>query len=254
MRLKRWFWLTFGVLSQICFGVLVISLMWFMQLGSSTIATSPIFTLDSVVINLALIVQFALPHSILLAPKVRQIICRYVPSSMYGCLFCVATCGSLWLMMVYWQPLPGIYWHLLDSAWWFMISAAAAAWILLAYSMWITGMGYQTGFTGLRLYWQPGSIAPRQFAPRGLYKHFRHPIYLSFLLITWLTPVMTTDRLLLSIGLTSYLFIGSWLKDRRLAQLIGEPYRAYMNTVPGYPGFHIIRWGTSDSLTNAHHF
>ena len=61
-----------------------------------------------------------------------------------------------------------------------------------------------------------------------------------FLLIAWITPVMTTAHLLLSVGLTVYIVIGSWLKDRRLTLYIGDEYRAYMAEVPGFP---LVRFG-----------
>ena len=35
---------------------------------------------------------------------------------------------------------------------------------------------------------------------------------------------------------TVSIFIGSVLKDRRLARYLGEDYRAYQARVPGYPG------------------
>ena len=57
----------------------------------------------------------------------------------------------------------------------------------------------------------------------------------GFLLIAWITPVMTTAHLLLSVGLTVYIVIGSWLKDRRLTLYLGDEYRAYMAEVPGFP-------------------
>lgn len=52
----------------------------------------------------------------------------------------------------------------------------------------------------------------------------------------WFTPTVTVDRALL-IGIwTSYIIIGSWLKDRRLEYYLGASYRQYEAEVPGYPG------------------
>ena len=52
----------------------------------------------------------------------------------------------------------------------------------------------------------------------------------------WFTPTVTLDRAIL-IGIwTAYIFIGSWLKDRRLEFFLGESYREYESEVPGYPG------------------
>ena len=51
---------------------------------------------------------------------------------------------------------------------------------------------------------------------------------------------MTLDHALLTGIWTIYIFIGSWLKDRRLEFYLGETYREYETRVPGYP---FMTWG-----------
>jgi hypothetical protein len=53
--------------------------------------------------------------------------------------------------------------------------------------------------------------------------------------LVWLTPVVTADRAVLIAVWTTYVFVGSYLKDRRLAQVLGEPYVRYVSEVPAYP-------------------
>jgi len=64
----------------------------------------------------------------------------------------------------------------------------------------------------------------------------RQPVYLAFLGLVWLTPVVTLDRALLIVVWTADIYVGSVLKDRRLLLFIGSPYREYQSRVPGYPG------------------
>jgi protein-S-isoprenylcysteine O-methyltransferase Ste14 len=71
----------------------------------------------------------------------------------------------------------------------------------------------------------------------SLYRFLRHPIYLSFLGLIWFTPRMSLDHVLLTGVWTAYIFIGSYLKDERLAFYVGSPYREYQTRVPGYPLF-----------------
>ena len=52
----------------------------------------------------------------------------------------------------------------------------------------------------------------------------------------WFVPVVTVDRAVLIVCWTAYIYIGSVLKDRRLAHYLGDDYRAYQARVPGYPG------------------
>jgi protein-S-isoprenylcysteine O-methyltransferase Ste14 len=64
----------------------------------------------------------------------------------------------------------------------------------------------------------------------------RHPVYLSFLGLIWFVPTVTLDRALLIAVWTVYVFVGSYLKDRRLQHYLGPTYREYQARVPGYPG------------------
>ena len=114
-------------------------------------------------------------------------------------------------------------------------AAFVASWGGLIYSLSLTGLGYQTGWTQFR-HWLRGEPLPRrEFVPRGAYHFLRHPAYLSFLGLVWFTPRMTLDHALLTAIWTAYIFCGSWLKDRRLVHYLGDSYRAYQARVPGYP-------------------
>jgi protein-S-isoprenylcysteine O-methyltransferase Ste14 len=186
-------------------------------------------------IDAALALGFAVPHSILLHPRTRRLITRWLPSELYGCLFCLATCASLWLQLAYWRGSPIVLWswpEVLQPA---VVAAFLCSWGLLFYGLSLTGLEYQTGI-GPWWRWIRGQSMPRrQFVPRGAYRFMRHPVYLSFLGLVWFTPVITADRAVLIGVWTAYVFVGSYLKDRRLAQLLGEPYVEYIREVPAYP-------------------
>ena len=112
--------------------------------------------------------------------------------------------------------------------------AFLGAWLALFYSLSLSGLGYQTGLTPW-WHWVRRTPQPRrQFRPVGVYRYFRHPVYLSFLAV-WITPVITLDRALLIVLWTVYVFVGSALKDRHMVGLIGEPYRRYQAEVPAFP-------------------
>ena len=46
---------------------------------------------------------------------------------------------------------------------------------------------------------------------------------------------MTADHVVLTGLWTVYIFLGSYLKDERLAFFLGNRYRDYQQRVPGYP-------------------
>jgi methanethiol S-methyltransferase len=188
-------------------------------------------------VDLGLAVLFAVPHSMLLLPAVRRrLVPRWIPGPFYGLFFCAATCVFLLATIFLWQPSDAVVfaWPAPVRPW--VTAAFAASWAALFYSLALTGLGQQTGWTP---WWRwVRDLAPqrRAFDPRGAYRVLRHPVYLSFLGLVWITPVVTLDRAVLIAVWTAYIYVGSVLKDRRLAHYIGPPYHAYAARVPGYPG------------------
>lgn len=186
-------------------------------------------------VDALLAAQFAVCHSLLLHPAVRQRICRCIPRAFYGCFFCVATCITLLATFAGWRSAEPTIWRLTGWANLIVASAFFASWAGLFYSLHLSGLGYQTGFTPW-WHWLRGRPLPnREFHPRSLYLLLRHPVYLSFMGLIWFNPVMTLDRLLLAVLWSGYIFMGSYLKDERLAFFLGTTYRDYQERVPGYP-------------------
>jgi protein-S-isoprenylcysteine O-methyltransferase Ste14 len=171
----------------------------------------------------------------LLLPSVRKALGRWVPQALYGCVFSVATCAGLLLAMETWQPCEGAAWILEGPAAGAVDLAFLASWGALIYSLWLTGLGYQTGLAPWWAWARRLEPPRRGFEPRGAYRLLRHPVYLSFLGLIWFNPQMTFDRLVLALAWSAHVFIGSYLKDRRLVYYIGERYRDYQRRVPGYP-------------------
>ena len=71
-----------------------------------------------------------------------------------------------------------------------------------------------------------------EMVTRGLYRWVRHPLYTAGLVFIWLTPVMTLNLLLLNLGLTIYLVIGTIYEERKLVREFGEEYNRYQKRVP----------------------
>jgi hypothetical protein len=175
-------------------------------------------------------------HSALLWPGVRRWLERWIAPAFYGLFFCTATCVTLLLTIRFWQVGDWALWRLEGWPRTGMQLAFLATWPALVYSLSLTGLGYQTGWTPWR-FWVQGRQPPRrEFRPRGAYLILRHPAYLSFAGLVWLTPDMTIDRAVLTAVWTVYILLGSWLKELRLLHFLGDRYREYQSRVPGYPG------------------
>lgn len=244
--MQRAFWFTFGVLTHAVFFVTVWRLFGFLR--SAKVGEA----LGGLAVDSILALQFAVVHSTLLLPAVKKRLVRWVPAPQYGCMYCAATCGALWAVFAWWRSSPIIVWQCSGWGRTAFEFAFYGSWAALFYSLSLTGLGYQTGWTPWWA-WLRGRSAPRrQFVPRGAYRWLRHPVYLSFLGLLWFTPVMTLDRALLTGTWTVYVFVGSWLKDRRLEHYLGDSYRDYQARVPGYPGVGFgplgkVQWASSES-------
>jgi protein-S-isoprenylcysteine O-methyltransferase Ste14 len=85
-------------------------------------------------------------------------------------------------------------------------------------------------FIGLRqLAEKPGD---RNLVTSGLYGFVRHPFYTFFLLLLWLTPVVTINLLIVYLGLTIYIQFGIHFEERKLLRAFGEQYAAYKLSTP----------------------
>ena len=234
--------ITFGLVTQACFVATVWGLFWYLYGVDPAVRPRATHWL---LLDLLLSLQFAVVHSWLLLPSSRAMLGRWLPSALYGTLFCAATCAGLWLLFTFWRTSPSRVWELTGVAAFGIRVAFAASWIGLFYSLSLSGVGYQTGWTQWR-YWLRGNPLPRRgLVQTGSYRWLRHPAYLSFMGLIWFTPHMTLDHALLTGVWTLYIFVGSVLKDRRLTYYLGDEYRAYASRVPGYPAMPLgplARW------------
>ncbi|MGB8853398.1 MAG: hypothetical protein WCC69_07535 [Pirellulales bacterium] len=233
--MRRTAGLLFGLTTHALFAFTVWHLFWFLKgvdpaVGRTTAA-------GAVVIDMALAIGFAVPHSLFLMPSVRRrIVAAGLAGPLYGCFYCTLTCLALLTTIFLWQPIAAVTWRWPEPLATAVSCGFVASWVALLYSLHLTGLGWQTGLTPW-WHWVRGLPQPkREFAERGAYRVLRHPVYLSFLGLIWFVPVVTLDRAVL-IGVWSlYIFVGSVLKDRRLLFFIGDRYRDYQARVPGYPG------------------
>jgi protein-S-isoprenylcysteine O-methyltransferase Ste14 len=170
-----------------------------------------------------------------LLPSTRRKISHTIGSAFYGLLFCVATCLSLLCLFAYWRTSSTPVWDLSGIGRTVVEVAFIGSWISLLYSISLTGLGYQTGWTPWWHWFRNREQPRRGFTPRGAYLWIRHPVYLSFLGLIWFNPAVTMDRLLLAGIWSGYILVGSYLKDERLAFYVGQPYRDYQSRVIGYP-------------------
>ena len=221
--------IAFGIATQLLFLWTVGQLFSFLRFGG-THPSSHWFGID-----VLLSIGFAIPHSLLLAPPIQKIIKLWMPAGLLGCLHCSVTCLTLLFMFRNWGNCSTTLWHSTGIAEWAILCGFYGSWVALFYSLFITGMFYQTGLAQW-WYWLIQQKPPkREFVETGAYRWMRHPIYMSFLGLIWFSPTMTLDHAVLTFIWTAYIYAGSYFKDKRMIRFVGDDYRQYAKRVTGLP-------------------
>ena len=93
----------------------------------------------------------------------------------------------------------------------------------------------QTGisnFLGIRILGKQINYEDDRMVTDGLYRIVRHPLYILGLIILWLNPFMTLNRLIFSLTITIYVLIGAVFEEKRLEANFGSQYKKYKMKTP----------------------
>jgi protein-S-isoprenylcysteine O-methyltransferase Ste14 len=206
----------------------------------------------AVIIDAALLLAFALQHSVMARPAFKQWWTRIVPEPIERSTYVLASCVVLIALMALWQPLNLVIWNVNNPVgWWLLMALFGAGWLLvplisLAISHW--------DLFGVRQVWlhlrsQPyTSLAFRTPLPYNL---VRHPLYIGWALAFWATPTMTLGHLLFAVLLSIYMVAASRVEERDLIAYFGEAYEDYRRRVPAF--LPLPRWGTPNPEPRRQH-
>ncbi|CAH1998639.1 unnamed protein product [Acanthoscelides obtectus] len=170
--------------------------------------------------NTALVSLFILQHSLLASLKIKDAFEVYGMKMIYRSLYVITTAGILLFLMRHWQTTPDtILWQLnlhYKPLWWVYAGIHFLSWVIIYIGNICTDV---TELLGIKqVYYSvfnlPDPNLRKSAQLKRLTSHMRHPSFLAFLLIFWLYPVMSLDRLLLANILTMYMYI-AWNTDER---------------------------------------
>jgi len=187
----------------------------------------------SLLIDVGLLGLFAVQHSVMARPWFKRAWTRIVPEPAERSTYVL--CSSLALLVLFWQwrPVGGVLWDVQNPVGRAAIHGVyAAGWLLLLVSTFLID---HFDLFGLQQVWshlhgRTSGLLP--FRTPGLYRHVRHPIYLSWMIIFWATPRMTAAHLVFAAATTAYMLVAVRFEERDLIRFYGDDYRRYRERVP----------------------
>ncbi len=188
--------------------------------------------IESALINTMLLGLFAVQHSVMARQGFKRWWTRFVPPSTERSTFVLFS--SLALLLLYWQwrPIPEPVWTVQNPGIAITLEAISLfGWGALFVSTFLLSHFELFGLSQVfaRLFGK--DLPAAKFQAPLLYRLVRHPIYLSFLLAFWATPLMTEGHLLFALATTGYILIGIQLEERDLVGMFGDRYRRYQKRV-----------------------
>jgi protein-S-isoprenylcysteine O-methyltransferase Ste14 len=183
---------------------------------------------EALLIDTALLLLFAVQHSVMARPAFKRWWTRFVPVSVERSTYVLLASIVLATLCWQWRPIPEPVWTVTNPL---AITAITAVfwlgWTIVLISTFLISHFELFGLTQVLARLLNREMPPPVFGTPFFYKRVRHPLYLGFLLAFWATPSMTMGHLLFAVAMTGYILIAIALEERDLIALFGDEYRRY---------------------------
>ncbi|HJQ71113.1 MAG TPA: isoprenylcysteine carboxylmethyltransferase family protein [Blastocatellia bacterium] len=234
--LKRIILFAYGSLSYLIFlGTFLYAICFIGNFGVARTldgeASGPLWA--SFAIDAGLLALFAVQHSVMARKWFKDWWTRIVPKSIERSTYVLFSSVALILLFWQWRPLGGVIWSVEDTVGQLALRGLFAfGWGLLLLSTFLINHFDLFGLRQVWLYLMGRPYSAPKFATPWLYRQVRHPLYVGWLFIFWMTPVMTLAHLLFSVATTAYILLAIRFEERDLISEHGEAYEAYRRAVP----------------------
>jgi protein-S-isoprenylcysteine O-methyltransferase Ste14 len=201
----------------------------FLFQGSYTVVDAGLDPFGALVLDASLSLLFFLQHSMMVRGGIKKRLEKWIPETSYHAFYALCSIAVLLLLLFFWQSIPvpvvsahGVVYGLLRVLFFLCLIGFFRA-VQSLDSLDVLGIDPLTGRQ---------QDKPLRVTVRGPYRWSRHPIYLLMIILIWLCPVLTPDRLLFNVLWSVWIVIGTFLEDRDLHRRFGQPYREYSARVP----------------------
>jgi protein-S-isoprenylcysteine O-methyltransferase Ste14 len=186
----------------------------------------------ALLIDLGLLLLFAVQHSVMARPAFKRVLTRVVPVSAERSTYVLASCVALLFLFWQWRPLGGTVWDVQsEPGRTLLYGGYAFGWLLVLTATFVIN---HFDLFGLRQVWRHLLGKPQsglKFATPLLYRIVRHPMYVGWFITFWSTPVMTVTHLFFAVVTTAYILVAIRFEERDLIAAHPE-YAEYRKQVP----------------------
>ncbi|MGD8426950.1 MAG: NnrU family protein [Balneolaceae bacterium] len=186
--------------------------------------------LNAVFIDLGLLMLFGLQHSLMARTGFKEWSEKKLPSSLTRSYYILLSSIVLGIVIWLWQPIPLVIYD---------VKGTPTGDLLLGlyYLGWTVGLLSTFEIDHFELFGvkqalYPGSDESQDLKMPFFYRVVRHPIYLGWILIHWMTPMMTVGHLLFAAGITVYIYVAIIFEEHDLIKQFGDQYQEYKKTTP----------------------
>jgi len=186
-------------------------------------------------IDLALLLLFALQHSVMARPAFKSVWTKLVPQPIERSTYVLASCIVLAVVIWQWRPINVVIWDVQDPVGWGLLTGMFVAGVLGVplVSLMINHFDL-FGTRQVWLYLRGEPYTPLPFSTPLAYGLVRHPLYVAWAIAFWATPTMTLGHLLFAAVLTVYMVAASRVEERDLVEYFGRAYEDYRRSVPAF--------------------
>ena len=191
-------------------------------------------TVEAVIVDAALLLVFAVQHSVMARPAFKRRWTRLVPKHVERSTYVLLTSAVLGLAFWQWHPIPTVLWDVSSS------TARALLWGLFALGwVWVLAMTYAIDHLDMfglsRVARRLRGLADQSpgFALPLPHRLVRHPMMLGFFPAFLATPTMTVGHLLFAGLGCAYVLVGVRLEEVDLTRELPE-YGDYAAVTPRF--------------------
>ena len=183
--------------------------------------------------NFGLLALFGIQHSLMARPGFKRWLTNTVPAAAERSTYVLMTGVVIFLMVGFWTPQPSPAWQVNGAPAVVLWILFAGGWLFMFAATFATNHFELFGLRQAWLHFRGRPYTELPFTRQGIYGTLRHPIQTGILIGIWCLPTMRTENLIMSMGITIYVFIGLWFEEKDLIANFGEDYQRYKAEVGG---------------------